>query len=854
MRTIASWWLRRIVGDELARDIEGDVAERGGGPFELAAMVASTLLARVRDASAAVWRALPGGRRSTQDVRQALRSLRHAPAFSFAVVAVIGITGALSTAAFAIVDGVLFKQLPIPNADSLYATSGPGGGGVSLTDLYAWRQAVPDAAIALYGRDFVIGAIGSPRPQPLVALTVEKSFFEVLGERPAAGGFVDNDFDAAGARVRVIISDRLWRGTFNARTNIIGQGFEIAGAADHVGRPLGSFEVAGVLPRDFVFPVNRTTPDLILPLTPPPGQARSLNDLRNYAAGRVLVRTTHAGPAMEAALVAAYGNTPITSAQSDTGSATLSLMPIARYLTLFQHDNLASAFAACSVLMLLAVLNVAALGVLRGQQQLHELAVRRALGATRLDLFRLALADAAPPVVAGMALALVATPWTIAAAMTRFSNGVALLKTPSVDWRVMAFWSALAAVTTLSVAVLRTITVRPAAVAASSKGAHGTTSKRTRFGTAAVAAQVALALVITVGGALVAGSLWRLWQEPIGYSMTRTSLIELSHQAATSAERRAITMSVMDRLRSTRGVESVASIEGAPFLTGSWRSSPIERLPPASTPRVRFGIWPVDTSYFNMLGIRLISGRLFSADEMTAGAPVVVLSKSVATGLFPGGDAVGNSLKRFSQIVSVIGVVDDVQSLGLGYVAQGQIYQPGSLSNQRVVLLVKATTPLDALVAATTTERVGITRATSLIDALGRGNQDRIFRTWLFGAFVLSALIIVAVGTSGIVAMSVGRRTRELGIRSALGATRERLVGMFVREQLMAVVVGLAVGAGVAMWATRFIKAYLFKTQPIDPVLWTLAIVVLLAVSSLAALIPSLRASRINPVDALRTE
>ncbi len=550
----------------------------------------------------------------------------------------------------------------------------------------------------------------------------------------------------------------------------------------------------------------------------------------------------------------AYGNKPLSSAHSDTGSFSLALVPISRYLTIWQRDNLASAFAACAVLMLLAVLNVAALGVLRGQQQLRELSVRRALGATPLDLFRLALSDAAPLVIAGMALALVATPWTIAAALSRLSDGVALLKTPSVDWRVVMFWLGLAVATTIIVAFVRTVTVRPAAVAATSRGGPGNTPRSTWFGAIAVAAQVALALVITVGGALVAGSLWRLWQEPIGYRTDRTLLVELSHQSKTSTERRALTMSVMDRIRSTQGVEAVAAVGGAPFLTGSTRSSPFERLPPAKTPSVRFGVWPVDRAYFDILGIRVVAGRVFTTEEVAASAPVVVLSNSVASRLFPDGDAVGNSVKRFDTTFSVIGVVDDVQSLGLGYFQQGQIYLTASLSDQRIVLLVKGTPSVDAMLASAATDGVGVTRATTLVDALGRGNQDQIFRTWLFSAFVLSALLIVAVGTFGIVAMSVARRTRELGIRSALGATREALVSMFVREQLKAVGGGLIAGGGLAMWATRFIKAYLFKTPPIDPVLWSIAVTTLLLVAGTAALIPSLRASRIDPVRALRQD
>lgn len=854
MRALLRWVLVRVAGAELAQDIEGDIAERGGGTAALAAIVASTLVSRAGHAVLVGWRALPGGRRAAHDVRHAIRSLRRAPAFSVAVIAVIAITGALSTSAFAIVDGVLFKPLPIADPDTLYATGGPGGGALSLEDLESWRRAAPDASIALYGRDFVIGAIGSPRPRPLVALAVERSFFDVLGEQPAVGGFTAEDFEADTGRVRVLISDRLWRGVFAKRTDIIGDALEIAGASDHMGRPMGAFEIAGILPSDFVFPVNRATPDLIIPLQAPAPGKGGRNDSRNAAAGRALIRTRHAGPELEAALVSAYGNAPLSASYSDTGAITLSLTPIARYLNLWQRDSLFSAFAACSVLMLLAVLNVAALGVLRGRQQLHELAIRRALGATHLDLFRLALVDAAPLVLTGMVLALLATRWTIAAAISRLSERVALLKEPTVDWRVMGFWLMLAGATIFAVALLRTITVRPAAIAAASRGETGSTPRRARFAIVAVAAQVALALVITVGGALVTGSLWRLWQEPIGYVTAGTSLIELSHQARSNTERRALTMSIMDRVRSTAGVDGVASVEGAPFLTGSRRSSPFVRLPPASTPSVRFGVWPVDAEYFRLLGIRMIAGRAFSAEEVAADAPNVVLSESVAARMFPDGDAVGNTLKRFDKTFSVIGVVGDVQALGLGYASEGQIYLPGSLANQRIVLLVRGSTPIESILSAVSAERVGVTRAMSLTEALGRGNQDQIFRAWLFGAFVLSALLIVAVGTSGIVAMSVARRTRELGIRSALGAGRETLVGMFVREQILAVMSGLVAGGCMAFWSTRFIKSYLFKTPAFDPVLWSLAVLLLLVVALMSALLPSLRASRIDPIRALREE
>lgn len=640
MRAVLGWLLRRIAGPALARDIEGDVVERGGGLPPLAALVLSTLIARVQHVGVSLWRSAPGGRRSGTDLGYSIRSLRRAPAYALAVIVVIGLTGALSMAAFAIVDGVLFRRLPIPTPETLYAANGPGGGALSLADLDEWRRAAPDAALALYGPDFVIGAIGMPRPRPVVAISVERAFFDVLGERPAAGGFRDTDFDGTTSPVRLIISDRLWRAAFGARPDVIGQRLDMAGAADHMRRPIGPFEVAGVLPPDFVFPVNRSTPDVILPMVPPSARMSSRNDARNHAAGRALIRTPHAGPALPAALAAAYGNAPLTAMRSDTGATTFALTPISRYLTMWQRDNLASAFAACAVLMLLAIVNVAALGVLRGRQQLTELGVRRALGATHLDLFRLALTDAAPLVLGGMVLALLLTPWLIAAALSRLSDSVALLKVPTLDWRVMALWAVLVAVTIVCVALVRTIAVRPGTIAATSRAGQCATPRRARFGMVAVAVQVALALVITVGGALVAGSLWRLWQEPIGYSLSRTLLIELSHESTSSAARRAVTMSLMDRLRSTAGVEGVASVEGAPFLTGSRRSSPFERLPPATSPSVRLGVWPVDGAYFSLLGVPLLAGRVFTPEEITASAPVIVLSDSVARRLFPEGGAV----------------------------------------------------------------------------------------------------------------------------------------------------------------------------------------------------------------------
>lgn len=843
-----NWWLRSVAGEDLARDILGDVEERGGGLARLFAIAADITARRVIELVAATFNGPHRFGRGVSEFRHAVRSLRRAPWYSAAVVLVIAVTGALATAGFAIVDGVLFKRLPIPNPESLYATTGPGGAALSLADLDAWRREAPEVRIALYGRDFVLGAIGAP-PKPVTALTVESSFFDVLGEHPAAGGWRLEDFQPA-SRTRVIISDRLWRRVFGGRPDVIGRTLEIAGAADHLRRPMGTFEIAGVLPADFVFPVNRSTPDVLLPMAVP---AAKFSD-RNSSAGRVLIRGGNVPASLPQRLTAAFGGAAPTSIQSDTGKFELALVPITRYLMLWQRDTLTSAFAACAVLMLLAIINVAALSTLRAQQQAHELGIRRALGATKMDLLRLALFDEAPLVIAGSILSLAATPWVIAAAVERLSERIVLIKTPSVDWRVMLFWLGLAALIAVIAAVVRTLAVSPKSVAAGVRGAR-TSTRRAAFGNAAVAVQVALAFTITIGGTLIAGSLWKLWQEPVGYSLAHVSLVELSHQSAETAARRALMLTLLDRVRELPGVDEVGLVNNGEFLTGASRSMFFE--PPADNKGARQpGVWPVDAAFFRVLGIEAVEGRTFTDSESSGEQPVIVISESVAAAFFPKGGAVGGVMKKFSTPLRVVGVVRDAQVGGLGYkIPGGQVYLPDTAkTDQRATLLVRGRATIDDLLRAVASEKVGVMRAMPLADALARPNRDPLFRVWLFSAFTIAALSIVGVGVFGIVAMSVGRRTGELGIRAALGATREALVALFVREQLIAVAIGLAIGGGLAAWAVKFIKTYLFKTPPTDPRLWAIAALLLLIVAGTAALIPSLGASRVDPLRALRED
>jgi len=189
----------------------------------------------------------------------------------------------------------------------------------------------------------------------------------------------------------------------------------------------------------------------------------------------------------------------------------------------------------------------------------------------------------------------------------------------------------------------------------------------------------------------------------------------------------------------------------------------------------------------------------------------------------------------------------------LGYVNSGQAYLPANLGGQRLSLLVLGSASIERLVETVAEVGVGVTRAQRLAEAIEL-NRNPGLRMWLFSWFAAAALLIVAIGTFGAVAMSAARRTRELGLRSALGATQRSLIALFVREQILTAVAGLAVGVGLAAWSVRLVRALLFKTAPSDPLLWFVAIVLLIVVVGAAALIPSLAASRVDPIEALREE
>jgi predicted permease len=860
--------LRWLTDRTLAESIAGDLAEErrrrasARSPIAAAfwfwrsslAVTIYFLSRRIRDTLSDFARSLQFGSRG--EWRQSLRSLRRTPWYSLAVILVIALSLTLATTVFAIVDGVLFKPLPYPRAEELYTVRAPYSLAVSARDVREWAAAVPEAPMALLGPAFTVGSTIGDRPLPVTGAEVGPGALEILGVRPLMGGFRPEHFIPSGGRVPVLISYRFWQGTFGRDSSVVGKPLDLVGPVDHLLTRLPGLQVAGVLPHDFVFPNNRDTPDVILPLAIP---AERDGD-RNTAAGTAIVRIPSDVPvAVVRSRIEAVTRTQgfrdaNFDRESNPSSPDVSLSQVSNSLTLYTGGSFRTAFVAAGVLVLIAVVNVSSLALARGRQRRSELALRQALGASRRQLARLALREVGPLVAIGSTLG-VAGAQPLIAAVTSVIGRIVLLKTPEIDWRVVAFAATTAVIQTL-VVVAATTRALPASRVAEVAGRGVAVTIRRRWSSfSLVSLQVGLTLVLAIGGVLAVGSWWWAWQQDPGIDPDRVILLDVTTGSGSAADRSAQMNAVLDRVNAMPGIESVATV-GFRFLTSSHLYYSFKW--PDGAPPNREEPIHVGGDFFSMLGMRAIDGRLPTAADLIRDPDLAVVSARVARRHWPGRRAVGRTFQLYAQTLHIVAVVPDARFSSLDDATYGQVYLP-PLGAPGVVLAKARTNPevlLRSLLVAVRSlgAPVGITRAVTLKDAYGSALQRRTFYTWFFGGFATCAIVIVAVGILGLAAMTTAMRTKEMGIRLALGATADGLVGLLLREQLRAVAAGLAGGVLVAAWAVRFMKGYMYQFTVYDTRLWAAAVATILVTAMLGAFLPSLRASRVDPVTALRVD
>jgi predicted permease len=814
------------------------------------------------------------------DIRFTWRAVVRTPWYAATVIGVIAVAIALAATTLSIVDGVLFRPLSFPNADRLVrlqpdferigrpASSLTGISrifGASAADLDHWRRAAPHVPMTAFNARRW-GGLGAGVNDDVAGMAeVLPDFFDVFGVAPMRGGFSADDFQREVLLRPVLVTHQVWQARFGGRADIIGVEVVTDRAS---GRGV---RIVGVMPPGFVFPSVLADVSFLTPLivrAPVPGAPpdRIFYEVVARLPASVSPEVLRASllPAL-AAVANQFPQGPKPAGWSDAGWRrqgpydAMQVIPLAESLRERAGPMFRGGVLAVTLLVLIAAANVSSLMTARALERERELAVRRSLGAGALSLARLWAVEAGMLLAIGGVAGLAAAPVLLGLVAPLLPETVVLLKSPTVDWRVGAMVAAglAALVACVSVAPVRR------SLSAQIQETRGASERSRSLGRVMViTTQVAVAFALTVLGASLVGSVMAVYaqEQPIA----STDVVAVSVMVSgpgTTAQRSGRVEQVRQRLAALPGVVAAAG-SGAQVLAGGGALPEFE-APAGIKHPPNMDAWSVTDGFYDTLAPQLVAGRLPTSEELRGAAPVIVVSQRVADVFWPSGTALGQSLVHFfsKESFTVIGVVRDVR-----WVSWDQespiIYAPYVRVSRYpwVTFFLRTDRPAGPVMAEAIAAieqadpLMPVRRAAPLEEFFKETIALRRFQSWLFGSFAAAALAVMGAGLLGLLAMSAARRTREVGIRCALGATPASVTALMVREQMLAVVGGLAIGGVAAAWALGFVRAWLYELTPGDPRIWSAAAACLLVMAAIGILIPAVRASRTDPLAALRMD
>jgi predicted permease len=842
-------------------------AGRRGGP--LARPVAGSLAGPLAEQLAGALAGL------LHDVRCAFRSLRHGLGFTALAVAMLAFGIGVNVAVLTIVDAVERRSLPFAAAGQLMAIETrpvhepEAEAWTSAADFFDLRERVRSfsrlAAISPVWNVVLTSGAGARR---LECLFVSADFLPALGVRPVLGrGLLPADDDRRRPARVVLLSHAFWRQHFGAAASALGKTLELDGSP---------YVIAGVLPAGFRYPGEpllgtAADVDVWLPLAGNPligVPQRSLRFLKVIARRR-------AGVAERAAREEVRqigGQLAQEYPASDRGFA-LRAQPLAMLVKGRIRSPLLLLLGAVGFVLLLTCANVANLALARNAARQQELSVRIALGASGTRLLRQLLAEALALAALGGALGLGLAYGCLRALAAAAPPGLLPAGEISLGAASLLFTAAAALGCAVLAGALPGLQLRHLAVAPSlAAGARTLSAGNRRLRAALVAFEMAVALTLLVAAGLLVRSFVRLLAVDPGF--TASHLVTLTTQtppaARTPEQRSAVYRAIADRLAAVPGVRGVGAVSRLP-LTGANIGSALtiegSRAAAGETPEVEYRV--ATPSYFATMGIPLRSGRLFDARDEAAPGQVVLINQSAAKRYWPGQDPVGKRIKlgpdpERKRWITIVGVLGDVRHFGLDALPRPEAVVPFAYSPLSNPILVVRTAAGPAQPSPTlrslsdavrsATPGLPVYNVAPMQELVERSAAQRRFLMELLTAFAAAALLLAAVGVYGIAAQSVTQRTREIGLRMALGARPGAALRLILRDGLRSILPGLALGSAAAVALTRTLRSMLFEVSPLDPVAFAAAAAMLLGLGVFACLVPARRASRVDPLVALRHE
>jgi putative ABC transport system permease protein len=802
----------------------------------------------------------------SQDIRYAIRLLLKRPGFTVIAIVALALGIGANTAIFSVVNTVLLRPLPFNEPDRLVwfwevqprlytAPFSPA----DFLDYQAQNQSFEEMSAF---RQMSFNLTGGDQPERINGAIVSASFFSILRAAPAQGrGFLPEDGTAGAARVG-IVSHGFWQNRTGGDPNLIGKAITLSGE---------SVTIIGIMPPDFNYP-NRVEVWVNPRQVVPEPFSTFTENVITIRGGHYLSVIGRLKPGISLPQAQADIDTVVSDLQQKHNSNHyVHLVTLHEQTTGNTRPVLLVLLGAVGFVLLIACANVANLMLARATARSKEIAIRTALGASRARVIRQLLTESLLLAVAGGAIGLLLGSWGVDLIVAISPPDTPRLAEIGMDSQVFLFTLVVSLVTGLLFGLAPALTAsKPDLNETLKEGVRGGSDggRMGRMRAVLVVAEVALSLVVLIGAGLLVKSFTRLQDVNPGFdpaNLLRFSVSLPGKRYGEPSDRRQFSEQLIERLKSLPGVQGVALANDLPIEGDDTTSYPTVEGGEAAAADDRFliGRHVINTEYFRALGISLLRGREFTSSDIEGAPPVTIINDLAARRLWPDEDPIGKRLRfggQESPWLEVVGIVADVKHNGLDAEPSLETYSPyAQETTPYLSVAVRAVDP--ASLAATVRREVqAIDKDQPIYDVmtmekiLSTSVAPRRLSMVLFSLFAAVAMLLAAVGIYGVMSYSVTQRTREIGIRMALGANSRDVVRMVVGQGMKLAVIGIVVGFGTALALTRLMASLLYGVSATDPVTFAAISLLLTSVALLANYVPARRATKVDPMIALRYE
>ena len=809
-----------------------------------------------------------------QDIRYGIRMLLKSPGVSIIATIALALGIGANTAIFSVVNAVLLRPLPFPDSDSLMAVfetdqqRGLMRGSYSYPNFNDLRDqnSVFEKIACYHSSDFIM--TGSGEPARLQGSVVSADLLPLLGVSPMLGrGFAsDEDKPSPNGRV-VILSQDLFQRRFNSDPALLNQSITLDGT---------KYTVVGVMPRSFQFPIQNEPVEL---WTTVAGDASGESPITNQRGAHFLQLiarlkkgvTTEQAQA-EATTIAARLEQQYPDTNTHKGTHIESAL---HAIVGDIRPALLILLGAVACVLLIACANVANLLLARATSRHKEMAIRAALGASRLRVIRQLLTESVLLSIVGGGVGLLLAVWWSDLLIALGKEDIPRAVQVGIDWRVLSFTAVVSILTGLIFGLVPAFhsskTELTDSLKESGRGA-GTGARRNRMRSALVVSELAIAVILLVGAGLLIQSLWRLQRVNSGLQPHNilTFTVSLPDTQYDGEKQSQFFQKLRSKLESLPGVRSASAVLPLPLSGDRFSISfEIDGRPVAKKDQPSGDFFVADVGYFKTMGIPIIKGRDFNEFDQHKSAPVIIVTEAFVKEYFAGEEPLGKRIKpgistfdnEKAPMREIVGVVGDVKNRGLSTQSKPAYYEPETqVPFNQLVVVVKTDGDPHSLITAVTREVASLDKdlpvysIKTMDEYLASSVAAPRFNTTLLSIFAGVALVLTIVGLYGVMSYSVAQRTNEIGIRMALGAQTGDVVSLVVKQGMILIVIGLVIGLVGAVAATRIVESLLFGVTTKDPLTFVSAAVLLAVVGFLACYVPARRATKVDPIEALRCE